>query len=180
MTAPFEAGLIVPVPEAEPLVGEYRQRYDRSAALGVPAHITINYPFKPHVTHPREALSSLRSLLAPVREFTFTLAEIRTFPGILYLAPDPPHPFLTLIGAVVSRFPDSPPYGGEFGEPVPHLTVADVQEAELPSVHERFAAFACPLLPLAARAREIWLMDNSETTWKTRAVFPLRPLERAV
>ena len=175
LSPPFEAALVMPVPEAEPLVSEYRQRYDRSAELGIPAHITIIYPFKPYVRHPREALSLLRPLLAAFPEFAFTLAEIRTFPEYLYLAPDPPQPFLALIDAISSRFPDSPPYGGEFAEVVPHLTVAQAKEAELPPLKERFSVFAAPFLPIAARAREIWVMDNSETLWKTRAVFPLNP-----
>jgi hypothetical protein len=39
-----ESALVVP--EAEPLVKPFRDRYDPSAAAGVPAHITLLYPFK--------------------------------------------------------------------------------------------------------------------------------------
>jgi hypothetical protein len=42
-----ESGLIIIVPEAEALVRPFRDRYDARAALGVPAHITVLYPFKP-------------------------------------------------------------------------------------------------------------------------------------
>ena len=44
---PLESALVALVPEAECLVKTFRDRYDPSAALGVPAHITLLYPFKP-------------------------------------------------------------------------------------------------------------------------------------
>lgn len=42
---PSESCLLVPVPEAELAVGRLRRRLDQSAAWGVPAHVTILYPF---------------------------------------------------------------------------------------------------------------------------------------
>ena len=172
--APFEAGLIVPVPEAEPLVGDYRRRFDPVTGLGVPAHITLNYPFKPHVLRPDAARAELTALLPSFAQFVFRLTEIRTFPGVVYLAPEPNEPFLELIGSIVARFPDAPPYNGEHAETIPHLTVAQVEEAAVAAIKADFHAHAAPALPLQARAREIWLMDNAEVRWKTRAVFPLR------
>src|SRR5690349_20634700 len=44
---PNESTIIVPVPEAEPLFGVLRGNHDRVAAAGVPAHITLLYPFLP-------------------------------------------------------------------------------------------------------------------------------------
>src|SRR4051812_50062060 len=46
----FEAGqsaVIVVVPEVEPVVGRWRAAHDAAAAVGVPAHVTIVYPFLP-------------------------------------------------------------------------------------------------------------------------------------
>ena len=43
----YESALVVLVPEAEAIVGRWRQRYDPSAAVGMPAHNTLNYPFLP-------------------------------------------------------------------------------------------------------------------------------------
>jgi hypothetical protein len=42
----LESTLVVVVPEAEALVGSFRDLYDPVAAAGVPAHITVLYPFK--------------------------------------------------------------------------------------------------------------------------------------
>ena len=44
---PIESALVVVVPEAEQLVGPFREKYDPSAAAGMPPHITLLYPFKP-------------------------------------------------------------------------------------------------------------------------------------
>lgn len=171
----FEAALVIPVPEAEPLVRPYRFKFDPSAAVGVPAHITVNYPFKPHLSRPSEARKDPSRLLAAFPQFTFSLLEVRTFPGVIYLAPDPPLPFIALIEAVAHAFPDSPPYEGHFEQPVPHLTVAQVEENALPPIRSEFSRQAKVSLPIRARATEIWLMDNRETQWKTRAIFPLKP-----
>ena len=43
----YESAPVILVPEAEAIVGRWRQRYDPSAAVGMPAHITLNYPFLP-------------------------------------------------------------------------------------------------------------------------------------
>ena len=47
MTVPMAAqsAVLVSVPEAEPAVSRYRARLDRAGAWGVPAHVTILYPF---------------------------------------------------------------------------------------------------------------------------------------
>ena len=37
--------LVIAVPEAEPLVGPARSRYDLADKTGIPAHITILFPF---------------------------------------------------------------------------------------------------------------------------------------
>ena len=42
--SPIESALVVLVPEAERLVKPFCERYDPSAAAGVPAHITLLYP----------------------------------------------------------------------------------------------------------------------------------------
>lgn len=45
----METAVLLRVPEAEPLVREWRAKGDPSAAHGVPAHVTLLYPFVPSV-----------------------------------------------------------------------------------------------------------------------------------
>lgn len=41
-----QTGLIVRIPEAEPAVRRWRDRFDPSAEAGVPAHVTVLFPFR--------------------------------------------------------------------------------------------------------------------------------------
>ncbi len=49
----MNAAVLVTVPEAESLVAPLRERFDASTALGVPAHITVLFPFMPPTTSHR-------------------------------------------------------------------------------------------------------------------------------
>ena len=172
----IESALIIVVPEAEPLVKELRERFDWSAAQGVPAHITILYPFIPPNEITSKVLEELREFFAQFSAFEFTLPETRRFPAVLYLAPAPAEPFKALIQAVVERYPDYPPYGGEFAvsELTPHLTIADQLTAEQIDDFEReFLNQHSAHLPVKAQAQEVVLIDNTSGRWETRATLQL-------
>src|SRR5215207_2399787 len=42
---PTESALLIPVPAAEPTLQRWRERLDPACRLGVPAHVTLLYPF---------------------------------------------------------------------------------------------------------------------------------------
>jgi hypothetical protein len=158
---PRRTALIIVVHEAEPAVGDLRRDHDRSAALGVPAHITILFPFAPpdEVDEP-----ALAELFARFRAFDFTLDRVERFEeGGVWLHPDPSAPFADLTAAVVQRFPDYPPYEGAWDEPIPHLTISETPiEVQVQ-------------LPIAARAGEVTLIEESESDgrWSVRRTFAL-------
>jgi 2'-5' RNA ligase len=169
-----QSALIIAVPEAEPLVRALRDQFDWSAAQGVPAHITILYPFMPPDQITPEVLADLREFFAQFAAFEFTLPETRRFPSVLYLAPSPAEPFKALTQAVVERYPAYPPYGGEYPETTPHLTIADKLTAEQIDNFEReFINQHGAQLPVKARASEVVLIENISGRWKTREVFAL-------
>lgn len=171
---PDEAALVVIVPEVEPLVGPFRLKYDSSAAQGVPAHITINYPFLPAI-HPDEYLHrELRELFAKVEPFQFTFRRFARFPDLLYLAPDPDTPFKQLINLVAERFPISPPYGGTFVEIIPHLTIAQTEDEEvLKSLERELRVLSQGFLPLSIQAERVWLMDKRDGKWQRVSSYSL-------
>jgi hypothetical protein len=170
----LEAALIVEVPQAEDLVGTFRVKYDSSAAVGVPAHITINYPFLPGVASEGPPADRLRALFARFPAADFVLAEVRRWPDVLYLAPEPADRFSRLIDAVGREFPESPPYGGVFTEVTPHLTVADTDDAALlDRVTDEFRLAARGRLPVSARLEQVVLIDNRGGRWHTVMRFPL-------
>ena len=74
-----ETALVVTVPEAEDAVGAYRSRLDPAAAWGVPAHITVLYPFAPPV-RVAAVLPAIEDAVRSVRAFDFTLARTARSP----------------------------------------------------------------------------------------------------
>ena len=84
-----ESAIILPVPEAEVVVGALRRQYDRSARLGVPAHITLMYPFFPSEIVLRE-INTLKDFCASLEATEFSLTQVRRFPATAYLHPDKP------------------------------------------------------------------------------------------
>lgn len=167
---PRESALLVPVPEAEPCVQHHRFRHDAVALLGVPAHITVLYPFMEPDEISEAATDAVREALAPFSGFPFRLTRLAHFPeGATYLAPEPATPFVRLTMAIAERFPAYPPYGGTHAEVIPHLTVAqspDAPAAELAEIERH--------LPIRCVARETWLMvEDDEHRWRNHRRFAL-------
>ena len=71
MMLALESALVILVPEAEALVGSFRDLHDAGAAVGVPAHITVLYPFKPPDEIDEAVLERLRHLILAVRAIQF-------------------------------------------------------------------------------------------------------------
>ena len=169
-----ESALVVLVPEAEFLVRPFRERHDPSAALGVPAHITLLYPFKPPEEIDGAVLERLSAALARFAPITFVLGSVRRFPGVLYLAPDPAEPFRDLTRAIWAWYPEVPPYGGKWPDIVPHLSVANsADERELDRIADEFAIAGQGRLPIRANTREVCLLEKHGQRWATRTIFRL-------
>lgn len=163
------SALIVAVPEAEPLVHEWRMRYD-NAALGIPAHVTLIFPFVPAEEIGEGLIAELRELFAAQPAFAFTLARVARFPEVAWLAPDPSDPFRRLTELIFSRHPDYPPYEGLHEEVLPHLTVAMGDAA----LQDEVDAALSPHLPIGAHAGEVTLLVEDESGhWSESARFPL-------
>jgi 2'-5' RNA ligase len=173
----IESALVFLVPEAEALVGPFRDRHDPAAAAGMPAHITLLYPFKQPAEIDASVLDGLRQCFAPLARFPFVLAEVRRFDApdaVLYLAPEPAEPFRALTLAIWQRWPEPPPYGGRHAEIIPHLCVAQVADLQqLDTVARRFAPKAAAMLPIRAIAAEVALMDTRSGRWQIRTTFSL-------
>jgi hypothetical protein len=84
-----QSAVVVPVPAAEPLVSTWRQRFDSSAAQGMPAHITALYPFLPDERLTDGVLAMLGELCAQSPVLDVQFRHTARFPGVLYLDPEP-------------------------------------------------------------------------------------------
>ena len=168
----MRSAVVVAVPEAAAAVDGWRERSctDKPSS-GVPAHITVLFPFVPAAELDGDVVSSLADVVAGMPAFAFDLRGAARFPGVLYLAPEPAEPFALLTEAIVRRFPEHPPYEGAFLEVVPHLTVAQGEPAVLDAAERDVSA----QLPIAARVDEVTLLEEVEGggRWVVRARLPL-------
>ena len=167
---PNESALLIPIPEVEPIVGPLRLQHDAAARLGVPAHITLLYPFRPADVVTDE-IATLREVCAAMPSFSFSFTEVRRFPATVYLHPDKFKTFAQMTETFVKLWPDCRPYGGAFTDIVPHLTVAD--KVDIHTLGEVESALR-PQLPIKCLAREVLLMTCDETgMWSTMVRCPL-------
>lgn len=168
---------MVPVAPAEPVVSAWRDRFDASAAQGMPAHITVLYPFLGEGRLNNEVLTQLRSVCAelPVLEVVFRRA--RRFTEVLCLEPDPADGLRQLTIAIAERWPEAPPYGGTFDDIVPHLTVAHSTDDD---VLANVEADVLRALPVQARLVEACLYGFDGARWRRRAQLPFQGSSRSV
>jgi 2'-5' RNA ligase len=163
------SALIVAVAEAEPLVSEWRLRYD-NASLGIPAHVTLLFPFAPAEKLDEALVGELRGLFAAQPAFSVAFPRVARFPEVAWLAPEPAEPFRRLTELILDRYPDYPPYEGIHDEVIPHLSVAQGDE----TLQDDVEAALTRHLPIAADVREVVLLEEQQDGhWQARARFPL-------
>ncbi|MFE2571158.1 2'-5' RNA ligase family protein [Streptomyces mirabilis] len=164
------SGLIVRVPEAEPAVRAWRDRLDPSARAGVPAHVTVLFPFLDESRIDRDTCAAIGEVIGRHRSFEARFEHCGRFPGILYLTPEPDASFRQLTEAIAGRWPETPPFGGQFDDIVPHLTIAQGQDD---AVLEEAEADLRGRLPVTARVSSVDLLVHDGLRWQRRASFAL-------
>ena len=147
-----------------------RRRHDPTAANGVPAHVTLLFPFIPVASLAPAIRGDLAAIAGSVTPFDVRFASVGRFPGVVYLAPEPAEPFAALTASIVARFPDFPPYAGEHADVVPHLTLTDSPGAPLDAV----AGAARHWLPFSRRVSALeLLMEDGTGHWARHWRIPL-------
>jgi 2'-5' RNA ligase len=172
--APTHTALIVEIPAAEPAVAAHRATLDRAAGWGVPAHVTLVYPFLPPEAVDDHTLATLREIVAAEPRFDLSLDRIGWFGDtIVWLAPDPARPFIALTGALAARFPQALPYGGAFDDIVPHLTIGhDHPRPVLAAAAEAVTAHL-PITTTVTSVRLVAGIPQPGGPWRPVADFPL-------
>jgi len=163
------SAVIVRLRLPEPLE-RVRVRHDPVAAEGVPAHVTILFPFLPTDQLTPAVRRTLGRIAAGVAPFEVHFARVERFPDVVWLAPEPAEPFRVLTERVAEAFPDFPPYEGLHAEVVPHLTIGHGPGRELDRLERQVAV--CP--PFSARVGAIEVIaESGEQRWHRRWRIPL-------
>lgn len=157
-------------PQLEPVRAEF---HAGSVAMGIPLHLTLLYPFAPPDQVDEEALEEF---FAKCDALTVTLVGLGEWPLVVYAVPEPCDELLAMMRPLWERFPDYPPYAGEIAEPLPHATLAELEEGEsLAEVAAGIRARTESLFPIACAVRDVALLEEYEPDhWRERRRFPLR------
>jgi 2'-5' RNA ligase len=165
-----ESAIIVPV-RVPVGVMRLRERMDQSAAEGVPAHVTLLYPFMPVEQLTNDVRRTIEGIIASEPSFSLVLEAVRRWPNVVYLEPTPAEPFRRMTAALAAAFPEYPPYEGAHDEVVPHLTVAADQPEDFYAAAEHALP---PMLPIRDVVREAWLIGHTpDQPWHTLWLLPL-------
>lgn len=168
---PGHTVLAVPAPELNDLVRSRTAHYDPDYLASDlefgQAHITVLGPWVRCPT--TEDLEVVAKIISDVDPFTYRLDRTGVFPnGIIHLLPEPARPFADLTAEVSAQFPANPPYGGQFPDVVPHLTLdavgPDVDEARV----RQWLGDRLPLTALADRLQLQWWQAghcHAQHTW---------------
>jgi hypothetical protein len=171
-----DSALLVAIAEAEPVVGALRQAHDAVAADGIPAHVTVLYPFVPRDRLTDDVRDAVSAVFRAIPAFDYRFDRVQRFGGTtVYLAPEPASAFSRLTAATHARWPQHPPYGGVFDVVIPHLTVGDGLEGSTADTLEREARSALTRHgPIVGRAADVALMTRDATgRWSVESRHPL-------
>ncbi len=155
---------------------ELRQKGMQQAGRGLPAHVTLLYPFVATERLERRHRTTIAAIVATHAQFSFRLTGPSTWPQVLYASVEPSGPFRSIQADLAAAFPEFPIYEGEF-DFMPHVTVAEGAAASLPE----FANDpAWRLLPTTLTARSVDLLARDAEGWRRDWRFALRAAVRVL
>jgi hypothetical protein len=175
-TGPVESSIDILVPASMSVVDTWYGR-TQSAADGMPPHITLLWPWV-GAPVPTGTIDRLRAAATGLAPFVLRLGDVARFPGVVYLAPEPRRLVDDVIARLAAAFPETPPYGGRFGDaPVPHLTVGTSDDERHLDVIEH-AARARLVRPLTVEVDRLTVSEEGlgpGGRWAVRAEVLLDP-----
>jgi 2'-5' RNA ligase len=154
-----------------PALDRLRRRSVEDADDGMPAHVTLLYPF----VAPARLDAAVRATIATVARrhaaFDFTLGGPERWPDTIYASVEPAAPFLAIHRELTRAFPEYPIYGRPAPfELVPHVTVAEGAVVDEPA---RMTDPSWSKLPALRRAAALEVIA-SDAQGRWRLVWRLR------
>jgi len=167
-------GLVVLLPELEPVVGEWRAQYD-ATYFGLPAHVTVVAPWIPPDQLTDSDLDAVAQLVKSWQPFEVSFGTFGQFENhdafdVHYLAPEPADHFLGLIDDICAVWPEYEPYEGVFNDVIPHLTVSTTAK---PKRAAKIREEIEPKLPVQTMAAELSVVQIVDDRYSLVRSFPL-------
>lgn len=162
---------MLPVPAADPLLATVAASHPHLVRAGLPAHLTVLYPFVPAPDLDGAVLGTCARLVQGLAPIPVRFARCRARPGLVYLAPEPPEQVQHLLGSVWATWPDLPPYGGRHADAAAHVTIAlGGDDAE----HAAVVRLVEPHLPIMVELTELYVAVTNDpgtnpTGWQIRS-----------
>jgi 2'-5' RNA ligase len=120
----LQSGLIVAIELPAPLAA-VRTRFGAMTSPGLPAHVTILFPFIPVDNLDPSVGAAVAELAAEREPFRARFEQVLHQDSMVWLVPGQQEPFLELTTAVVARWPAYLPYGGAYDSLIAHLTLVE-------------------------------------------------------
>jgi 2'-5' RNA ligase len=174
-----ETAIVAEVPEVEAALYLTRRCGVATGPAGMPAHVTLLYPFTDSDHLPVGRIHEVRDVFESLPVFEVEFGETAWFENldraVLWLKPVPSEPFVAITEALEREFPEHPAYAGQFDSVIPHLTVAtgDNRAGLLQLERDVVRHLASVALIQAAQ-----LYEHQPGGWRLRDTFALREFGR--
>jgi 2'-5' RNA ligase len=147
-----------------------RREFVADAAAGLPAHLTLLYPFVEPAGLDATVRRAIAAVAARHAPFDYRLLGRARWPDVVYVAVDRSEPFVALQADLAAAFPDHPIYGAPADFVwIPHVTIAEGPPIDEPAVTGDPAWAALPQ-PRLVTALEVIARDlrGWRVVWRIR------------
>jgi 2'-5' RNA ligase len=166
-----DTALILPV-ELPPGLEALRRRHVPDAADGLPAHVTLLYPFATPGSIDDAVRERIRAIVAGHGPFSMTLVGVGRWPDALYATVEPDGPVRALQADLAAAFPGLPLYGDLGLRFVPHVTVVEGPGVADPAVASDAAWVE---LPVDRHIPEVHLLVKADVRWRVAETWTFAP-----
>ncbi|MFG1816035.1 2'-5' RNA ligase family protein [Kribbella sp. NPDC049174] len=131
----------------------------------IPPHVTVLVPW---VVEPRDSdRRRLEEAVSSFEPFELSFPAAGQFPGgTVWLKPEPFDTVRSLLLSVFEAFPECPPYGGEFPDPHPHLTISSATDGAPAVVAEATEALAATPAPTVQLTELGLWREGDDGVWR--------------
>ncbi len=164
------SAVIIPI-ALPPRLASLRKAGDPLAARGVPAHVTVLFPFLRVDALTPAVRSTLARLAAHEPPFVARFERVERRGRMVWLIPADERPFLRLTAAVAERWPDHQPYEGVHLTLIPHLTLI---ETTVSRTRDAAWAAAAEVGPFDVAVRDLTVItEGASGGWRTSWRLPM-------